>query len=122
MLPDPAPMPASPATGTRRPSAPWAQLLSALLQLAGGKAELIRHAEQAWASATFSGARHTVQLAFTGAEAIAAGEALIDAVPEHEFTLPRHIVADAAVIAADHALLPEPRLTIEIELLLLDDC
>ncbi|WP_374530277.1 hypothetical protein [Novosphingobium sp.] len=103
-------------------SGPWLPLLSALLEMAGGKAELIRHSERAWASVTFSGSRHTVQLAFTGAEAVAAGEAMIEALSDHEFTIPRHLVADTAVISAEHVALPEERLTIEVELLLLDDC
>lgn len=101
---------------------PWLPLLSALLELARGKAELIRHSERAWASITFSGSRHTVLLSFAGADAVLAGEALIEALPEHEFAIPRHIVADAVVIAADHTALPEERLTVEVELLLLDDC
>lgn len=107
--------------GRPRRSGPWLPLLSAVLELAQGKAELIRHAERAWASVTFSGSRHTVQLSFTGAEAVAAGEALMDALPDHEFAIPRHLVADAAVIAAEHTALPEERLVIEVELLLLDD-
>ena len=49
------------------------------------------------------------------------GEAFIVALPEHEFTLPRHIVADASVVAVDHALSPEMRMTVEVELLLLED-
>ena len=100
---------------------PWMQLLSALLTLAGGRAELIRHSERPWASVTFSGSRHTVLLAFTGTEAVAAGEALIAALPEHEFTITRQLVADAAVLAVEHALLPEPRLQVEVEVLLLED-
>ena len=98
---------------------PWLHLLSAILQLAGGKAELLRHAERAWASVTFSGSRHTIALSFAGDEAITMGEAFIVALPEHEFTLPRHIVADASVVAVDHALSPEMRMTVEMELLLL---
>lgn len=100
---------------------PWLHLLSAVLQLAGGKAELLRHAERPWASVTFSGSRHTIALSFAGLEAIATGEAFIAALPDHEFTLPRHIVADASVVAVDHALSPEARLTVEVELLLLED-
>jgi hypothetical protein len=106
----------------RHHSGPWLQLLSAVLELAGGQAELLHHGERAWASATFSGARQTILLAFTGIDAIAAGEDLIEAFPDHEFTLPRQIVADAAVIGVEHAALPTPRLTVEVELLLLDDC
>ena len=100
---------------------PWLHLLSALLALGEGHAELLCHAERGWASVTFSGTRHTVLLAFTGAAAMAAGERFIDALPDHEFTLTRQLVADAAVISAEHTLLPEPRLQVEVELLLLDD-
>lgn len=104
-----------------RRRSPWLQLLAALLRLAGGKAELVRHGERQWASATFSGTRHTVLLAFHGAEAIAAGEEFIAALPEHEFHIPRQLVADAAIVGVEQLTLPEPRLEIEAELLLLDD-
>jgi hypothetical protein len=104
--------------GRRRP---WAPLLSALISLAGGKAELLRHVERPWASVTFSGTRHMVTLAFTGAEAVAAGELFIAALPEHEFMIPRQIVADAVVASVEHTMLPAPRLTLEIELLLVED-
>lgn len=107
----------------RRPPVrrPWLQLLAAVTELAGPHAELIRHTERGWASITFSGTRHLMLLAFPGAEAIEAGERFIAALPEHEFTIPRQLVADAAVIAADHTTLPESKLVVEIELLLLED-
>ena len=104
---------------TRR--TPWMQLLSALLDLAQGEAELVRHSERAWASVTFSGTRHSIVLAFTGAEAVAVGEGLIDALPDHEFAIPRQLVADAAVVRVEHTLLPQPRLEVEIEVLMLDE-
>lgn len=100
---------------------PWLPLLSELMTLAEGRAELLRHAERAWASVTFAGTRHTVTLCFTGAEAVAAGEGFIAALPDHEFTIPRQLVADAAVVAAEHTALPEPRLEVTAELLLLED-
>lgn len=100
---------------------PWMPLLSALLELGDGKGELVRHSERNWASITFAGTRHSVVIAFTGAEAVAAGEAFIDALPEHEFAIPRQLVADAAVVAVDHTALPEPRLEVTAELLLLED-
>ncbi len=100
---------------------PWMPLLSALLELAGGQGELVRHAERSWASVTFSGTRHTVVLVFSSHVAVSAGEAFIDALPEHEFTIPRQLVADAAVMRIDHTLLPEPRLEVEVQLLLLDE-
>jgi hypothetical protein len=105
--------------GARR--TPWMPLLNALLELAGGKAELLRHAERGWASVTFTGTRHDVTLAFGGAEAVAAGELFIAALPDHEFAIPRQLVADAAVLSAEHTLLPEPRLVVEAQLLLLED-
>jgi hypothetical protein len=100
---------------------PWLHLLSAVLQLAGGKAELLRHSERPWASVTFSGNHHTIALNFSGLEAIAMGEAFIAALPDHEFTLPRQIVADASVVTVDHAVSPEARLMVEVELLLLEE-
>jgi hypothetical protein len=104
--------------GRRRP---WRALLAAVADLAGGKAELLRHIERPWASVTFSGTRHALTLAFTRAEAVAAGEVFIAALPEHEFAIPRQLVADAAVVAVEHELAPEPKLTVEVELLLLED-
>lgn len=100
---------------------PWLQLLSAVMEMAGNQAELLRHSERPWASVTFSGSRHAMALAFTGSEAVAAGEAFIAALPEHEFTVARQIVADAAVVSVEHVLLPEPRMVAEIELLLLEE-
>ena len=105
----------------RAPRRPWMQLLSAVLELGQGQGELLRHAERGWASVTFSGTRHTIALAFTGVEAVAAGEAFIDALPEHEFSVSGQLVADAAVIAVEHTALPEPRLVVEVEVLLLED-
>lgn len=100
---------------------PWMPLLSALLELGGGKGELVRHSERNWASITFAGTRHSVVIAFTGTEAVTAGEAFIDALPDHEFAIPRQLVADAAIVAVDHTALPEPRLEVTAELLLLEE-
>ena len=44
-----------------------------------------------------------------------------DALPDHEFTIPRQLVADAAVVAVEHTTLPEQRLEVTAELLLLED-
>lgn len=105
---------------SRRMRRPWLQLIEAVMTLAGG-AELVRHTERGWASVTFSGSRHTMVLAFAGADAVMEGEVFIAALPEHEFAIPRQLVADATVISAEHTLLPEPKLVVEIELLLLED-
>lgn len=100
---------------------PWRALLNAVRALAQGHAEVMSHAEHPWASITFAGSRHTMALRFVGSEAVTAGERFIAALPEHEFTIPRRLVADASVIAVRHELLPEPKLTVEMELLLLED-
>jgi hypothetical protein len=110
------------AAAHRRPvRRPWLPLLSALMELAGGKANLVRHDEGNWASVTFSGTRHTIILAFTGAEAVSAGEDYIAALPDHEFAIPRQIVADATIVRVQHRALPEPWMEIEAELLLIED-
>lgn len=101
---------------------PWLPLIAALLKLAGSRAEFLRHAERPWTSATFAGSRHTVALSFAGEDAIEDGENLIAALPDHEFTISGHLVADAVVTEADHRAGPPPSLTVEIELLLLEDC
>jgi hypothetical protein len=99
----------------------WMKLLGQVLHLAGGQAELLRHADRPWASATFCGTRHAIALTFAGEEAIAAGEEFIALLPDHEFDLPGEIVADAAISQVEHAHHPEARLTVEFELLLLED-
>ena len=98
-----------------------ARLREALVTLAGGLAAILSHSENSWASITFAGTRHRLELAFEGDKAIAAGELFIAFLPEHEFTLPGQLVADATVIGVDHRLLPEPFLTVKVELLLLDE-
>ena len=98
------------------------RLRDALLELCGGQATVVRHSEKSWASITFAGARHRVELAFEGDDAVAAGELLIAELPEHEFTIPGQLVAEATVTGADHRLDP-PHLTVSCELLLLlEDC
>jgi hypothetical protein len=103
------------------PCRTWARLLDALLALSGGHGDLVSHAEHPWASATFSGCRHTITLVFTGEQAVAAGDIFIAALPDHEFTLPGQIVADATITDLSHDLIPEPRLTITAELLLVTE-
>ena len=100
---------------------PANHLLGALHALAGGQSLLLRHEERAWASITFSGARHTVVLRFVGEDAVVAGEHFIAGLPDHEFAIPRRLVADAAIVAVRHAVLPEPSLEVECEVLLLDE-
>ena len=55
------------------------------------------------------------------ARGVEGGEALIAALPDHEFALPGRLVADATVSAVDHAAGPPPRMVVTCELLLLED-
>lgn len=101
---------------------PARRLVSALLGLADRQGSLVIHRETPWASITFTGARHYMQFVFTGAEAVEAGEHLVAEAPTHEFEIPGQIVADLRVIRVEHRLLPEPKLTVEIEILMLEEC
>jgi hypothetical protein len=109
-----------PAPARRTRKLPGERLRAALLVLAGGHARLLRQQETGWASITFSGTRHALELAFEGAEAVAAGETFIVLLPEHEFAIPGQLVADANITEVDHQLDP-PALTIRCELLLLEE-
>ncbi len=100
---------------------PGERALRAVVALAGPHAELMEHSEAPWASVTFAGTRHAIVLRYEGWEACDAAEELIAALPDHEFTIPRTLVADAAVVRLDQSLLPEPCMTVELALLLLDD-
>jgi hypothetical protein len=108
-----------PPRSTRR--SPAERLREELQALAGGHAEFLTHSEKSWASVTFTGTRHQLDLAFAGADAIEAAENFIAFLPEHEFALPRQLVADAAVVAVDHRLGADPRLEVKVEQLLLEE-
>ena len=95
-------------------------LTEALLDLGGRQGQVLMHMQTAWASITFSGARHSFDILFSGTEAILAGERLIDALPEHQFTIPGHLVADAAVTTAERDALAGT-LLLTCELLLLEE-
>jgi hypothetical protein len=96
------------------------RLRESLLALAGGKAAILSHSEKSWASVTFAGARHRLELEFAGEEAVEAGELFIAFLPEHEFAIPGQLVANAAVTAVDHRLAPA-RMRVSCELLLLEE-
>lgn len=96
------------------------RLVEALLELAQGQGRIATHTERSWASITFAGARHRVELVFEGTDAVAAGECFIAFLPEHEFAIPGQLVADAAVVEVDSVLDPA-RLAVVCEILLLEE-
>jgi len=109
------------STKQRRRLSPADRLRAALIALAEGHGTVTDHGERSWASITFAGTRHQVTLVFTGADAIEAGEKFIAFLPEHDFAIPGQLVADAAVSAVDHQMLPEERMVVQVEVLMLDD-
>jgi hypothetical protein len=87
-----------------KPSAPrpyrrdcQGRLIAALLDHAGTEGEVFADSLTPWASATFIGARHAVTLVLRGEDAMARADALRMMLPEAEFHLPGHIVADLVV-------------------------
>ena len=93
----------------------------AVLTLAEGKASLLTHEETAWHSITFSGTRHEFMLDFDGIEAVVAGENFLEALPDHEFTIPGHLVADATIREVDHRFGANERMVVTAVLLLLEE-
>lgn len=115
------PMPVS-APAALRPRRTLAdRVRGGLMALMGGHGTVLGHSETAWASITFAGTRHEVVLEFCGAEAVAAGEELIERLPDHEFTLPGQLVADATVTKVDHRFGAMERLEVTAVLLLLEE-
>ena len=78
-------------------SDPHARLLRAVLALAGQGSEIISSSSRNWSSATFTGARHGVSLQLAGADARDRAHRLAEMLPEAEFPLAGHIVADISV-------------------------
>jgi hypothetical protein len=116
-----APLPVS-APAALRPRRTLAdRVRSALMDITGGAGTVLMHTETAWASITFAGTRHEVVLEFCGPEAVAAGEELIERLPDHEFTIPRQLVADATITKVDHRFGAMERLEVTAVLLLLEE-
>lgn len=89
-------------------------LLRQLLALCGDGAELVGAQEREWASATFAGARHAIDLRLP----VAAMDRLA-ALSDHEFTLAGEIVADCSVAIGQRERDPDggDRLPVRVELL-----
>ena len=115
MFAEPLALPRSPRRSTSE------RLREELQALARGHALFLAHSEKSWASVTFAGTRHRLDLAFEGAEAVEAAETFIAVLPEHDFSIPRQLVADATVTSVDHRIGANPRMTVQAELLLLDE-
>lgn len=100
---------------------PATALIRAVLTLCCGKGELEEHIGRAWASATFTGMRHEVSLGFRGHEAVEAGEAMLDSLSAHEFSVRGHVVADIQMVSVTRSEVGEPSLHVRIEALTVED-
>lgn len=92
-------------------------IIRAVLTLASGTAELEEHRGTQWASATFSGMRHAMRVRFSGSEGVAQGEWLAAILPEHEFRIRGHLVADLTIAQVHRRDEGEPAMTLTIEAL-----
>lgn len=88
-------------------------------EIAAGAGSMTHHDQCSWESITFAGTRHRMKWAFEGDD-VAGGEQLLAQLAEHEFVIPGHLVAGAAVKSVDHRMFP-PLLVVELEILVLDD-
>lgn len=77
-----------------------ARLVRTVVGGIGPQATLLKADEREWASATFSGARHGLDLVITLPAADTPPPAFLGRLPEWEFDLPGEIVADCAVTLA----------------------
>ncbi|MEO1048110.1 MAG: hypothetical protein AAFW59_07250, partial [Pseudomonadota bacterium] len=97
------------------------RLREALLELAENAGRVLTHEETAWSSITFNGTRHEIVLDFKGSEAVTSGESFIADLPENEFRIPGHLVADASVREVDHRFGVKERMIVTAVLLLLEE-
>jgi hypothetical protein len=90
-------------------------LQPALAALAGQDAQVAHRHSSPWSSATFSGARHSFSVDLPSPRARLFGNRL----PEHDFILPGHIVADIGVTSRHAA---SGRVTVILEVLTIEAC
>lgn len=96
---------------------PATALIRAVLTLARSAAELDEHRGTNWASATFTGMRHVMRVSLSGDEGLRTGEWLARILPEHEFHIAGHLVADITVSAVHRRDEGIPAMTLTIEAL-----
>ena len=78
-------------------------MIACLSELAGPDIAVVASSSRPWASATFIGAQHRVILRFAGDDAAERAARFAEALPDAEFTIAGHIVADACVDEWGHA-------------------
>lgn len=76
---------------------PGSMLLSQIKVLAGNSASVSMERERPWASITFSGTRHRYMIDGSKIADLVTVQNLAKTLPDHEFTIPGHFVADILV-------------------------
>ncbi len=76
---------------------PHTRVVAQLLEHSGVDASVIATSSRPWASATFVGARHNVVLRLEGKDHAARAAVLAGTIPDLEFSITGHIVADACI-------------------------
>jgi hypothetical protein len=84
----------------------------------GGPGTIVSSGSEAWASATFSGARHSLTLRIEGSDAANRASQLAGELDGIEFDLPGHLVADIAVTSRQDS---GDGVALEIEALTVED-
>lgn len=76
---------------------PHTRVIAQLSDLAGADISVIATSSRPWASATFTGARHIVVMKLHGADHAGQADRLAGNLPDAEFSITGHIVADACM-------------------------
>lgn len=79
------------------PRDPGSLLARQIEALAGGQARTTLKCERPWASITFAGTRHSFAIDWKDTIDTEEMQKLADALPDHEFSIPGHFVADMLV-------------------------
>ena len=99
----------------------WRTIEDFALAVCCDAGKLAAHVEKPWRSATFEGARHELTVIFRGDDDVLIGEAVLDQWPRHQFALAGQLVVESRVGWVNRQNLPEPMLTMQLELLLVRD-
>lgn len=102
------PIPSVPRTSSRRASCardwprpprrdPQSRVIAQLLAFAGPDSSVLATSSRPWASATFIGARHSITLRIGGPDHVERAEAFASNLPDAQFSIYGHIVADACI-------------------------
>jgi|GEM_PF-372255 len=78
---------------------PHTRVIAQLLELAGPDSSVIATSSRPWASATFVGVRHKIILRISGTDHAEHADHFTEALPEAEFSISGHIVAETCVDA-----------------------